>query len=101
MLVDDPAIADSNMSSLPPIGLRCIPGLRSAVGAGPSVPKAAGFTQAYGMTELAPSDAAHTGRPRLTRPAPLGRSGRTAPRSGSTDGQEVPAVTSGDRPGTT
>jgi len=54
MLVDDPAIADSDMSSLVHLVYGASPISEAVLGRARKVFPSAGFTQAYGMTELSP-----------------------------------------------
>jgi acyl-CoA synthetase (AMP-forming)/AMP-acid ligase II len=54
MLVDDPAIAESDMSSLVHLVYGASPISEAVLGRARKVFPSAGFTQAYGMTELSP-----------------------------------------------
>jgi acyl-CoA synthetase (AMP-forming)/AMP-acid ligase II len=54
MLVDDPAIADSDLSSLVHLVYGASPISEALLGRARKVFPSAGFTQAYGMTELSP-----------------------------------------------
>jgi acyl-CoA synthetase (AMP-forming)/AMP-acid ligase II len=93
MLVDDPAIADNDMSSVVNLVYGASPISEAVLGRARKVFPAAGFTQAFGMTELSPCATVLTPTDH-DNPALLRSVGRAAPhvevRIVDPDDHEVP-----------
>jgi acyl-CoA synthetase (AMP-forming)/AMP-acid ligase II len=93
MLVDDPNVADSDLSSLVHLVYGASPMPEALLERARKVFPAVGFTQGYGMTEMAPTVALLTPADH-DNPALRGAAGRAAPhvevRIVDPDGHEVP-----------